>query len=489
MTGDYGDNRPAAAAHYPIALPGRPRFGQSLAPFVRLLPVAAVLALAPLAMRSDGGRRALLASSAFVALFSMRATGAFPLCALAYLAFLGGIRRYLIPVLGWSGNDLLLLVCPAVAGLIFGGKAFARQLPRDTRLARLLPWLLLIMALQIFNPMQGGLEVGAAGALFYIVPLLWYYVGRDLGTAEFLPKLLRLTVGIAILAALYGLYQNFFGFAPCEETWIQLAGPLYGALNVGDTKRVFSFFTSAAEYNAFLSLGIVLLWAYWLRTRSFAALLPIPLLAAAILYSGIRGPIVFTLFTCALLVAVQGRRAASWLPRCCLALAVGAVGLIWSLQQVEKVNGGGQAQELVAHQTQGLLNPFDSEKSTVGIHTDLIGIGFMEGFTNPLGRGLGATTLAASKYGEGSVSTEVDLSNMFLSLGLAGGLLYAALCGLILTNAFRYWHRARSVVALSLLGVLAASLGQWLNGGHYAACLLIWFCIGALDRAQAEEAQ
>jgi hypothetical protein len=54
--------------------------------------------------------------------------------------------------------------------------------------------------------------------------------------------------------------------------------------------------------------------------------------------------------------------------------------------------------------------------------------------------------------------------------------------------AFRYWHRARSLPALAILGVLFFSIGNWLNGGRYAACALIWFFIGSLDRQAGDAA-
>jgi hypothetical protein len=82
----------------------------------------------------------------------------------------------------------------------------------------------------------------------------------------------------------------------------------------------------------------------------------------------------------------------------------------------------------------------------------------------------------------------MDLSDMFVSLGLFGGFLYAFVVGLTLVMAFRYWHCARSLPALATLGVLVLSFGQWLNGGQYAACALIWLFIGSLDRHAGEAA-
>jgi hypothetical protein len=314
--------------------------------------------------------------------------------------------------------------------------------------------------------------------------LLWYYVGRITGRGAVLDRLLRATVGIALCGAAYGLYQTWFGFSTGEKEWLRLSG--YAALSVGGTIRAFSFLTSAAEYASFVGMGIAVLYAAWLRGGRAAALLPVPLLAVALFLESSRGPVVLTVVTCVVLWAVQGRTACTWLPRGLLALALAVAGLFWSLNQARQITFSEHTQSLAAHQTEGLLNPLDEKHSTATTHSAMFLNGFVESWKNPLGRGLGATTLAASKFGKGGDSTEVDLSNVFVSAGVFGGLLYTAIIGAVLVTAFRHWRASRSFASLAVLGVLFFTLGHWLNGQQYASSMLIWFCIGALDRAQRE---
>jgi Na+-driven multidrug efflux pump len=113
--------------------------------------------------------------------------------------------------------------------------------------------------------------------------------------------------------------------------------------------------------------------------------------------------------------------------------------------------------------------------------------GVLYGFTSPAGRGLGATTLAASKYGEKTINAEVDFANLMLSLGLLGGLLYAAIVVVVLMKALRWWTTERHTLALVTLGILVVTLGSWLIGGEYSATALIWFVIGSMDRLSTEE--
>ena len=77
-----------------------------------------------------------------------------------------------------------------------------------------------------------------------------------------------------------------------------------------------------------------------------------------------------------------------------------------------------------------------------------------------------------------SASTEVDLSNVFVADGTFGGLAYLAIVVMALVAALRRAVLRRDAVSLTILGMLVALGGQWLNGGYYAVSPLIWFSIG-----------
>jgi hypothetical protein len=435
-------------------------------------------------MRTENGIRILLCGCIFLLLYALRNSGAVIITIFIFLCLIGGLRRNLTPFLGYPAQDTLLLISPLFAGLYFLSKAFSRQLPADTLTARIALILLFIMGVQIFNPLQGGLEVGLAGAMFYIVPVLWYLIGRDKGSQKFISNFLYCIIVIAICASLHGMYQTFFGFTAAEMEWGRrednIASMVFGTL------RPMSTFTHAGEYVYILCKALMLLWGYWLCKRNLVVLLPIPLLATAAFLVGSRGAVVTTLAACVALYAVQGRTISSWVPRGILALVLGVVGLVWSLQQVSEKTHSSKTQDAIRHQVNGLLNPMDEKKSSAKVHSDMIRAGFFAGFKNPLGNGLGSTTLAAHKYGRGSESTELDITNMFVSLGFVGGVVYTSFFIVVLRNAFLYWHRARTPEALGILGILIISPGQWLSGGLYAHVILIWVCIGALDRLQKD---
>jgi hypothetical protein len=112
--------------------------------------------------------------------------------------------------------------------------------------------------------------------------------------------------------------------------------------------------------------------------------------------------------------------------------------------------------------------------------------GYETGLRRPLGRGLGAGTKAAKKFGTLS-TTETDLGDSFLALGIPGGVAYHGLVIVLVVTAFRLWQRNRDPLSMALLGFMGISFFGWLEGGQYAVTPLLWFCLGAMDRLCKKE--
>jgi hypothetical protein len=136
----------------------------------------------------------------------------------------------------------------------------------------------------------------------------------------------------------------------------------------------------------------------------------------------------------------------------------------------------------VSYQVNGLTNPLES--SATG-HGELFYTGILSSLVNPWGMGLGATTQAAGKLGGTASNTENDVSNMFVSLGPIGGVIYLIVLFWMFRTTIMYSRRTGSTIGLAMLGVQICIAGHWLNGGHYAVATLLWFCIGVIDRLNA----
>jgi len=116
--------------------------------------------------------------------------------------------------------------------------------------------------------------------------------------------------------------------------------------------------------------------------------------------------------------------------------------------------------------------------------------GIIDGFINPLGDGLGVVTLGAGKFGGGDPgipgSSEVDISDVFITTGFMGGLLYVFAIGLALRNSVRYRRTGPPMLSFCVVGILTCMLGAWIPLGQYALGPFLWFFLGFLAREENE---
>lgn len=408
------------------------------------------------------------------------------LATLLFLPFLALIRRLLIADAGFTSNDPLLLVGPSVALFLLYRLYAVEGRRSDDRLFKLVAALLVVAVVQVFNPFAvGGIVAAAGGLLFVGVPLLWFFVGRELGDRASVATLLYGTIAAACLVGIYGLYQTQFGtIAHWDQTWLDLNG--YSALQVrasetGSVIRPFSTFSSNQEYAAYLAIAVTFVVALALRRR-LAAVLTLPLLALALFLAGGRGSLVSCALAGVLIIALMTRR---WLAGLLVVLV--GIGVAYAAastfgDRLDRAAGlGGDA--VVERNVSGILQPLDPSKSTVIAHWDLMVDGFVEGITNPAGNGTGATTIATRlSGGDNDRDSEIDISNAFVNLGIVGGLLYLAIIVVTFRTVFARYVRERDALSLAVAGLLVVVLGQWLNGGQYAVAPLLWFLVGWATR-------
>lgn len=405
------------------------------------------------------------------------------LCLIAWLAVFATLRRVLLGAGAASDEDPILLVAPAVVGVLLivaVRRGALRQRSPLTSAVLLLSGLIVAGAL---NPLQGGVAVGLAGLLFVLVPTLWFWIGRSLVDDDLFNRILRLIAVLAVGAAGYGLFQIYRGFPPWDATWIEAKG--YNSLRVGDAIRQFASFASTAEYVGFLAVGVII-WALQARqlTRRAIALAVLGVLGWALMVASVRG--VLLVLPVALGMVFATARGFGMVRT----LVVGLAGLIILGVAVSLVDpstvGGGRTRALLNRQVTGLSDPFDPKVSTLPVHIDLVVGGFEQSLRNPVGLGLGTVTVAGARYGTESAITETDPSNMAVALGLPGFLAYGLVVVRGMTLALRRARRSRDFLSLAAFGILLVTSFQWLNGGAYAVAPLAWLALGWLDRPATE---
>ena len=403
------------------------------------------------------------------------------LVCLPYLAF---SKRILLEFAPWKSTDPLLLVAPAVLTivLIHVFVIEGRPLGGD-RLSQLMLVVLGLTLIQVFNPRGGGLTAGTAALLFTAVPMLWFFAGRELVSRRAMGVLFGCLVVSACLISVYGLYQTWHGLPAWDAMWVAQSG--YAALVIGSTIRAIGTFSSAAEYASFTGIAIVAALAFALDRRPY--FLPaVPLLSVALFYESSRGIIVTTVIAALVVLAAKTgsmRRATLTLV---VLLAGTVVGIVLTRGAVRSA-AASSSNSLVRHQLGGLAHPLNQKDSTLTIHLNELGYGFKKGLLDPIGNGISSTTLAGSRLGSAASQTsEVDVSNEFIALGTFGGIAYIGIVVLGLIAALHQAVARRDAVSLTILGMLVALFGQWLNGGFYAVAPLIWVSIGFLVAAERE---
>jgi hypothetical protein len=432
---------------------------------------------------------------------AIRSRAAGSVCCLIYLMLLGDIRR----LVSWIGeppaSDLLLLVGPFVA-VVLAIPLLLRIRLRDA-LSKAMLLLLLIMVLEIANPLQGGLSVGLAGAIFYIAPMCWFWVGRQYASPQVIEAFLyRALFPLSVVAAILGLIQTFVGFLPWEQAWIDQAKFTYTALYLGGTIRAFGFATSSAEHMGLMAMALVGICAAAFSGRK-AWLVALPLLVIGVLLSSSRGYVVKVILAITVAWVFRKETAVSTVKviRLGILAFAGLVAVSYVAAHFASAgdpSGSDQsaASNAISHEASGLAHPFDSRYSTAGIHGDMVAIAISDAIARPLGAGLGATTAAAGKFGGGSDddsaptgSSEVDFTDMLLSLGLVGGLTYLFIIFSAFHAAIFYLKRVPARISLPLIAILVVLIGSWMIGGQYGISSIVCFMLGALARNRDFEAQ
>lgn len=405
-----------------------------------------------------------------------------------WLAFVGLVRRALIPIVGWPKFDPLLLLGVACALILW--VTTRKRTPR-TALSTLAGLLLITALAQVLNPHSKDLQTGLLATLFWVGPLLWFFVGRSL-TRAMLVHMFRLFTVLLVPVTIHGLLHSFGFFFPFEYTWVGVSG--FGeAIFLANFKiRPFSSLTSPQEYGYFLSICLTILFARVLlepKGRSWKVPLFMVGTVALFLQSS-RGIFLFYLVMLFTTTSFASRHAGFKIVAVTIvtpfvvfaAMHSARVDQVVARPLAPHVSG---VKALALHQIEGFTDP---ASSTLPLHRDLVLTALRKSSQQPLGAGLSEGTIAEIKTrNDRGPNPENDIATIFLALGLGGGAVFITFMLVATVEAMRRYRRRRDWVNLARVGLLAACLTQWWAGQMYAASAIFWLMLGTLARPLEED--
>ncbi len=393
---------------------------------------------------------------------------------LIFVPFIGWLRRFLDYSVGTMAVDPVLTIAPAALVILFlftlarRREALAIQL-RQWTTTRMCLLLLVFFAFEMLNTSGSDIRTNIAGSIYLVVPLFVVFIAATTTDEVWGRRGVGVVSALGAIIAAYGLSQTLVGFDPSDSLWLQTQA--YGALSVDGATRAFGTFVSSEEYNAYLVIafaGTLAVLANALRLGNRLLLVSgvvcLVLTLAAVFVGSTRGSVVSCVAVLFALVAVRQKSLVRG-----VILIILLAGLVVLLQSIlpDQLNTGNVAvDKLLTHQVSGLADPFGAT-STASSHLSIIAGGILQGFTHPIGYGLGSTTQAASKFGVARFGTEFDVSDIFLAGGAITGFVYIAFLARALWISAQLYRVERGSTQLAVFLMLFASLGQTLGSGNY----------------------
>ncbi len=278
-----------------------------------------------------------------------------------------------------------------------------------------------------FHPGVPLLQGFAGFKLLSLSVLAYFIVSLGIKSISQIQQIFKITVGLAVLTGIYGIYQFYFGIATFEEAWLYSGRSIHKAgspvLMPEGVLRPFSTFASHDTFAFYLSISLILSIFFWrgrilLLGPAVSAFITIVLLrtlvrsawmgafAGIVMYlvirKGIGRPKAILVGIIAILVLVL----------------IVVPALSWIYQSSWK-----DIKFRISHEIPIMMrnyidfSPYIAKSFSVGTYSDRA-IAFNKFMNNKdlrpiFGHGIGSFGMAASKFGKSKVDA---LHNLFLDL-------------------------------------------------------------------------
>lgn len=466
--------------------------------WIWFLPVQAAAAFTVFAIASGGQvlRTWLLGAMVWLMALPLLVSLEAGLVAMMFFEPLRGlIRRAQYLFLDYASQDPIHVLTPIVTlfAFVLLVRSHRLQIFWSTPLAGAVSVLGSIYLLEIFNPLQGSLFVGLAGALFMLVPLIWFYFGQSVNE-EFITKVLRVVVVLGLVTSLYGVYQLVFGYPGFEQYWLDNTD-YYDSINVGHVRRALATFSSAEEWGRYAEFGAIAAFGFAAGARRLVKrggwfLCGVALLGAVLL-TGQRTAVFGFMVGMAALVLLG----APSFPRAIMRLGLLLLPVVlvvvfvspptddemWSKGDNETVS------TLLSHTQRGTLKPANEESFQVRIENWTYLITRVIPY-RPLGAGLGAGSLGEVRFQQESDLPAIDSFILVVAIacGIPGALLFVWILGratwLSIATARHPPPDGKNIITRRIIAALMPALILnsifGLTFTLYSVAPLVWLFIG-----------
>lgn len=358
---------------------------------------------------------------------------------IVFLPFMYALRRFVLNFQPFEQRDPILLFPIITVTVMFLGVIIfsnARVFHYFTRspLLKACAFLMGVFVLQIFNPLQGSVLVGVAGGMYFIIPILWCFLGLMLRRDD--PRrIVNIVIAIGLITALYGLKQHYLGLTEVEVYELK-AKEFYKTFGSSDTVRVMSTFSSLGDFSAYLMIsGYFAFTALWRSRKNLGMLLVLGVDLLAMVWLAVRTSFILLVFGALMFVVLQGRNARQIVFRAFASLALVGIlyGVLSTYDPQRMYDQSFSTNPYVVHTLSGLTHPTQESSLRLRI-SNWSYIVSSTVFPYPFGRGLGSTTPAARKFVGGR---PFQADSYFFELFYGSGLLAPVLFVIIVVSCLR----------------------------------------------------
>ncbi|MBX9852482.1 MAG: O-antigen ligase family protein, partial [Cytophagaceae bacterium] len=381
-------------------------------------------------------------------MFAQPRAGMFAAFVVAYVV--NGLGRYIVAPFGLT-LDFVLLATFLATIFSLKGKEWARAKSPVVWLT--LVWFGFTM-LEIFNPEARSFEAwfyavrGISFYMVFLVPLVLLIFHRE----KDLDNMFTVWFAGGIIAALYGMNQLYIGLNAAEQAWLATGASethiLFGRL------RVFSFFSDAGQFGAFMGFTAIVATILTIRQNNLGRRIFFGLTAAICFYgmmiSGTRG---------ALFVPLSGCFAYLFLSKNFKILIVGfaVIGIVFYVLKYTFIGQGN-------YQVQRMRTALDPQDPSFQVRLENQKKYKAYLSSRPFGGGIGSAGYWGQRFSPGTFLAETPTDSHYVRIwaetGIVGLVVHlGVLISILIISFFRIYKIPDPDIKQKLMAIYAGCFG------------------------------